>query len=110
LAHSAEGSALCYLSFCRIGFAEPEPHDHPDVTLDFIPLARGMPAWEQDDRAALRAVLAESVSRLARAGAEFFICPDNTADHALEHGGPPLAHRTDANLAWRPAHSGARPP
>jgi aspartate racemase len=91
LAHSAEGSALCYLTFCRTGFAELGPHDHPDVTLDFIPLARSLPAWERDDRAAVRAVLAESVSRLAGAGAEFFVCPDNTAHLALELGGPPLA-------------------
>lgn len=91
LAHSADGSALCYLTFCQLGFAELGPHDHPDVTLDFIPLARSMPAWERDDHAAVRAVLARSAARLAAAGAEFFVCPDNTAHIALEVDGPPLA-------------------
>ena len=90
LAHSAEGSALCYLTFCRHGFAELGPHDHPDVTLDFIALARSMPGWESGDRAAVRAILAESAGRLARAGADFFVCPDNTAHLALELDGPPL--------------------
>ena len=32
-----------------------------------------------------------SADRLARAGAEFFICPDNTAHLALERPGPDLA-------------------
>jgi aspartate racemase len=91
LAHTAEGSALCYLTFCRHGFAEIGPHDHPDVTLDFIPLARSMPAWERDDRSAVRAILAHSATRLAAAGAEFFVCPDNTAHLALEVDGPTLA-------------------
>src|SRR5688500_14545081 len=46
LAHSTEGAALCFRSFCQQGVAEPGPHDHPDVTLDCIALARSMPAWD----------------------------------------------------------------
>ena len=91
LAHSAEGSALCYQTFCQLGSARLGPYDHPDVTLDFIPLARSMPAWERNDRAAVRAVLTRSATRLAAAGADFFVCPDNTAHLALEVDGPPLA-------------------
>jgi aspartate racemase len=91
LAHSAEGAALCFLAFCHEGFAELGQHDHPDVTLDCIPLARSMPLWDEGDHDAIREVLAESVRRLAGAGAEFFICPDNTAHMALERPGPDLA-------------------
>src|SRR5262249_40087539 len=53
--------------------------------------ARSMPAWEAGHYGSVRAVLAESVARLARAGAEFFVCPDNTAHIALEQPGPDLA-------------------
>ena len=91
LAHSIEGASACLLAFCRQGFRELGPHQHPDVTLDCIALARSMPAWEASDHASVRAILAESIARLARAGAVFFICPDNTAHIALERPGPELA-------------------
>jgi aspartate racemase len=91
LAHSVEGAALCLRAFCQQGFAELGPHDHPDVTLDCIALARSMPAWDEGDHRSIRATLAVSVQRLAQAGAGFFVCPDNTAHLALEEPGPPLA-------------------
>lgn len=91
LAHSAEGAALCFRAFCHEGFRELGPDDHPDVTLDLIALARSMPYWEAGDHDAVRAVLAESVRRLAAAGATFFACPDNTAHMALERPGDDLA-------------------
>ncbi|UUN30398.1 aspartate/glutamate racemase family protein [Streptomyces sp. FIT100] len=91
LAHSAEGAALCFRAFCQEGFRELGPHDHPDVTLDCIPLARSMSAWDAGDLAAVRTTLAESVRRLAGAGADFFVCPDNTAHEALELPGADLA-------------------
>jgi aspartate racemase len=91
LAHSTEGAALCFRAFCQEGFAALGPHDHPDVTLDCIALARSMPAWDAGDHDKVRATLAVSVDRLARAGADFFVCPDNTAHMALERAGEPLA-------------------
>ncbi len=91
LGHSAEGAALCLRAFCQEGFRELGPDDHPDVTLDLIALARSMPAWDTGDYDAVRAILAESVQRLAEAGADFFICPDNTAHIALEQPGDDLA-------------------
>jgi aspartate racemase len=91
LAHSTEGAALCLRAFCQQGFTELGPHDHPDVTLDCIALARSMPAWEQADYDSVRATLSESVQRLASAGADFFVCPDNTAHLALERPGEEFA-------------------
>lgn len=90
LAHSAEGAALCFRAFCQEGFGELGPHDHPDVTLDCIALARSMPAWDQGDHSSIRATLSVSVQRVARAGADFFACPDNTAHMALEQPGEDL--------------------
>ncbi|MGE5132774.1 MAG: aspartate/glutamate racemase family protein [Gemmatimonadota bacterium] len=91
LAHSAEGAALCFRAFCQEGFRRLGPHDHPDVTLDCIALARSMAAYEAGDYAAVRGVMAASVQRLARAGADFFACPDNTVHLALEHPGDDFA-------------------
>jgi aspartate racemase len=91
VAHSAEGAALCFRAFCQEGFQRLGPHEHPDVTLDCIALARSMPSWDAGDHQSVRATLAVSVARLARAGADFFACPDNTAHMALEQPGPDLA-------------------
>jgi aspartate racemase len=90
LAHSVEGASLCLRAFCQEGFRELGEHQHPDVTLDAVALARSMPAWDAGNYAAVREILAQSVERLSRAGAEFFVCPDNTAHIALEHDGPSL--------------------
>ena len=91
LAHSSEGAALCYLTFCREGFREMGRHMHPDVMLDCTAMARAMPAWEAGDLPAVRTIMAQSVQRLADGGCDFFACPDNTAHIALENDGPALA-------------------
>jgi aspartate racemase len=91
LAHSVEGAALCLRTFCQLGSQQLGPHQHPDVTLDCIAFGRSMPAWDAQDFAAVRITLATSVARLAHAGADFFVCPDNTAHLALESEGTPLA-------------------
>jgi len=91
LAHSPDGSALCYLSLIREGHARFGGYGHGDVTLDYIPMGRSMAAWDAGDHQAVRQTLALSADRLRAAGAEFFICPDNTAHIALEAPGPELA-------------------
>src|ERR1700691_2144427 len=91
LAHSTEGAALCFLEFCQEGVRRLGSHVYPDLTLDYIAFGPMMPAWEAGDHDSIRATLSVSADRLARAGAEFFICPDNTAHLALERPGPDLA-------------------
>jgi amino-acid racemase len=91
LAHSWEGGSACFRSFCQEGFAKLGGFEHPDVTLDCISFGRSMPAWETGDHDSIRKTLALSVDRLARAGADFFACPDNTAHMALERPGQELA-------------------
>nr|WP_042179836.1 amino acid racemase [Kibdelosporangium sp. MJ126-NF4]ADB02834.1 AzicZ [Kibdelosporangium sp. MJ126-NF4]CEL14049.1 Aspartate racemase [Kibdelosporangium sp. MJ126-NF4]CTQ88415.1 Aspartate racemase (EC 5.1.1.13) [Kibdelosporangium sp. MJ126-NF4] len=91
LGHSVPGSAHCYQSITRYGEERLGAYQHPDITLDCVPMGRSMPAWESGDRAAVRAILAESVERLARAGCDFYVCPDNTAHLALDLPGPALA-------------------
>jgi aspartate racemase len=91
LAHSAEGSALCYRSLCHGGIRRLGPHRHPDITLDVISMGESMEDWALGDHGAIRARFARSAQRLAAAGCDFFICPDNTAHLALEADGVPLA-------------------
>lgn len=91
LAHSAEGAALCFQTFCREGTDRLGGHMHPDVTLDCIAMGRSMDAWERGDCRSIRDLHAQSIARLARAGADFFACPDNTSHIALESGGPAFA-------------------
>jgi aspartate racemase len=91
LAHSTEGAALCFLTFCQEGFRQLGRNEHPDVTLDYIAFGYSMPAWEAGDYGPIRATLSVSAHRLADAGADFFICPDNTAHLALEEPGEDLA-------------------
>ena len=91
LAHSAEGAALCFRAFCQEGFRELGPHLHPDVTMDCIALAHFMPAWDAGDYDSIRAGLGRSIENLSGAGAEFFVCPDNTAHLALDLAGAELA-------------------
>lgn len=90
VAHSSEGAALCYLTFCREGFREMGRHMHPDVMLDGTAMGEAMPAWEASDYAAVRSIMAKSIERLAAGGCDFFACPDNTAHIALETGGAAL--------------------
>lgn len=91
LAHSPDGSALCYLTLIHKGHERFGTYGHADVTMDYIPIGPIMPSWDAADYAAIRATLGRSVDRLKAAGAKFFICPDNTAHIALETPGPDLA-------------------
>ena len=91
VAHSVPGAAQCFQAVARYGEQELGVHQHPDVSLDCIAMGHSMPAWETGDYDTIRATLARSVERLARSGADFFACPDNTAHLALERPGPELA-------------------
>ncbi|UYM07158.1 aspartate/glutamate racemase family protein [Solicola gregarius] len=91
LAHSVPGAALCFREFGEEGMRRLGSHDHPDVSLDCIAMGRSMGAWDSGDYEVIRSILATSVERLARTGADSFVCPDNTAHLALERPGPDLA-------------------
>jgi aspartate racemase len=84
VAHSAEGGALCFLSACREGQALIGAHMHPDIVVSAIPMGLSMPGWEGDDHDLVARHLRRGVEIVAAAGADFFICPDNTAHIVLE--------------------------
>lgn len=84
VAHSAEGGALCFLTACREGAVHLGPHMHPNIVVSAVPLGLSMPGWLADDYPAVAEFLAQGVRQVAAAGADFYICPDNTAHIVLE--------------------------
>src|ERR1044071_9220418 len=84
VAHSAEGASLCFLTACHEGSAQLGPHMYPNVVMSAIPMALSLPGWEADDHAAVAKFLSEGVQTVAKAGADFYVCPDNTAHIVLE--------------------------
>ena len=90
LAHSADGAALCFLEMVREAARRLAPHDHPEITLSILPMGPALALYDRADLAGVRGYLARTAQRLADAGCDFFVCPDNTAHAALELPGEPL--------------------
>jgi aspartate racemase len=90
LAHSADGAALCFLEMVREACRRLGPHQHPEITLSMLPMGPSLEHYEANDLPAVRAYLARTARRLADAGCDFFVCPDNTAHLALGLPGEPL--------------------
>jgi aspartate racemase len=99
VACSAEGAALCYQAICREALARVGKNDHPRITLDSIPLAAWMPAFDAGDFAGVAKIMLDSARLLADAGCDFLICPDNSAHLAwneVQAGSPlPWIHIAD---------------
>jgi aspartate racemase len=84
VAHSAEGGALCFITACREGALRLGPHMHPPIVVSAVPMALSMPGWESGDYEAVGRFLAQGVRQVADGGADFYVCPDNTAHIVLE--------------------------
>jgi aspartate racemase len=59
-------------------------HNHPEITMSSVPLARHLRYIYEDNWEGLGSLLAESAVKVAQAGAEFAICPDNTYHQAFK--------------------------
>lgn len=85
VAGSAEGAALCYRTICLEAPALMGEHNHPEITMSSVPLAEHMNYVRADDWEGLAQVLLNSTRKIADAGADFAICPDNTYHQAFEY-------------------------
>jgi aspartate racemase len=83
VACSAEGAALCYRTVCLEGGQFLGGLAHPEVTMHTHSLAAYMRCFESDDWPGVAELMLASAHKLARAGADFLICPDNTIHRAL---------------------------
>ncbi|MGA8270490.1 MAG: amino acid racemase [Candidatus Sulfotelmatobacter sp.] len=91
VACSTEGAALCYRTVSLEGSQLLGIHDHPEVSLHGHSLAKYMKCIHANDWAGVAELMLSSADKLARAGADFLICPDNTIHQAfdlVEHRSP----------------------
>lgn len=85
VACSAEGAALCYKTICVEGARFLGPHAHPEVSLHTHSLADYVDCLDRGDRQGVAVLMLSSARKLASAGADFLICPDNTIHQAMSH-------------------------
>ena len=88
VACSAEGAALCYRTVCAEGAQLLGTHDHPELSMHTHSLATYMGCVTRGDWAGVGELMLSSAQKLAAAGADFLICPDNTIHQALPHVEP----------------------
>ncbi|HEY1382454.1 MAG TPA: amino acid racemase [Dongiaceae bacterium] len=88
VACSAEGAALCYKTICVEGARLLGPHAHPEVSMHTPSLADYAACLERTDWRGVGALMLASADKLARVGADFLICPDNTIHQAFSHMTP----------------------
>ncbi len=97
VACSAEGAALCYTTICT---EAPDllgaRHAHPEVSLHTHPFSDYVRLMEAGAWDGVTALMLSSEEKIAKAGAELVICPDNTIhrvfDDVLEKAQLPWLH------------------
>jgi aspartate racemase len=103
VACSAEGAALCYRTICAEGAHLLGRHAHPEVSMHTPSLAEYVAFLERDDWRGVGELMLASAEKLARIGADFLICPDNTIHRAFSHLEPrsplPFLHIAEVTAA-----------
>jgi len=84
VACSAEGAALCYRTIALEGAHLLGTHDHPEVSMHTHSLALYMNCIYAGDWPGVADLMLSSADKLAKAGADFLICPDNTIHQAFD--------------------------
>ena len=84
VAGSAEGAALCYRTICLEAPAIMGEHNHPEITMNSMAMAKHMTSIRANDWEAVAQLMASSAHKVAKAGADFAICPDNTYHQAFK--------------------------
>src|SRR5919108_4907069 len=85
VACSAEGAALCYRTICLEGSTLLGRHAHPEVSLHNHSLAEYMQCIYKNDWKGVAELMLSSARKLASAGADFVISPDNTIHRAFDY-------------------------
>ena len=111
VACSAEGAALCYRTICAEGAAILGPHDHPEISMHTHSLGEYMKHIDRNDWDGVADLMLSSAEKLAKSGADFLICPDNTIHQVFDsvEKRSPLPWLHIANVvAEEAAHRGFR--
>lgn len=85
VACSAEGAALCYRTICIEGAKLFGPHAHPEISMHTHSFDEYVKCLDRDDWQGVGELMLLSANKLARIGASFLICPDNTIHRALPY-------------------------
>jgi aspartate racemase len=93
---SAEGAALCYRTVCESGAALMGPYGHLEVSPHTPSFSAYVECLDRGDWAGVAELMLASANKLARVGADFLICPDNTIHQALPQA------LTRSPLPWLP--------
>ena len=88
VACSAEGAALCYRTICTEAPALMGRHMHPEVSMHTHCLAEYMDFIYRDDWQGVASLMLSSAHKLAKAGADFLVAPDNTIHRAFAQVAP----------------------
>jgi len=80
---SAEGASLCFRTICVEAAAFVGPHAHPEVSMHTPSLAEYLIRIRRDDWQGVGELMLASADKLAKIGADFLICPDNTIHQAF---------------------------
>jgi aspartate racemase len=84
VACSAEGASLCYRTICIEGAGLMGRYAHPELTMHTHSLSEYMRCIEVDDWEGVASLMLSSVAKIAKVGADFAICPDNTIHQAFD--------------------------
>lgn len=85
VACSAEGAALCYRTICMEGPKLLGPHAHPEISMHTPSFAEYVTCLDAGDWDGVGALMLVSARKLAAAGADLLICPDNTIHRAFPY-------------------------
>lgn len=83
VACSAEGASLCYRTICIEGEKFLGKYVHPEITMHTHSLSEYMKYIEKDNWKGVANLMLSSATKVAKAGADFVICPDNTIHEAF---------------------------
>ncbi len=84
VACSAEGAALCYRTICNEAPGYLGEHMHPEITMHTHSLSEYMKPVRQGNWDSVARLMLSSAEKVAGAGADFAICPDNTIHQAFD--------------------------
>jgi aspartate racemase len=78
VAGSSEGAALCYQTICLEGATYLGRHAHPEVSLHHHSFADYLANMDRGNWKGVADMMLSSAEKLAKIGADFLICPDNS--------------------------------
>jgi aspartate racemase len=84
IACSAEGAALCYRTICAESPQYMGEHFHPEITIHTHSLGDYMVHIREGNWTGVASLMLSSVRKVAKSGADFAICPDNTIHQAYD--------------------------